>query len=204
MSTNKKNQTSICRCLFVKLGERITTVLYENGKPECIKFSGEYSRKLDKDFWDAWIYAVSFESGTLTDFCFICDELPELPEKLSHSACNTEDSIWTPRLINDALGQSHVSRRLIAKTDNDYVVVDYCVCFPSDSALEVMAVFPKSDKYHNSVYQHSETVENTEEKSEHKTEKTSLKSDVMAIDGKTELARHFIEKLQEDERRKHI
>lgn len=211
MGSKKKSTVCVCSCMFVKLGTDITTVLNENGKPECIRFEGEISRKLDESFWEDWVNAVSYESGYKADFCFICDELPELPEKLAQAVCTAEESSWTPQVISEALIQAHVRRRLIAKNSKGYVVADQTIYFPDEPALEVMAVFPKANDYAPFIK------EEKKPKADKKAKTTPASATVSAEkpdaakpkpaipfpdDGQTELARHFTEKLKEDEKRR--
>ena len=213
---SSKKDTRLCSCLFVKLDGEITTVLYENGRSECIRFNGETSRKFDGGFWEEWINAVSYESGTAVDFCIIYDELPKIPERLSGAKCSPEQSVWTPQTISEALKQANIRRRILVKNEPGYVIADYSVYFPQDKTAELKAVFPNSEKYLPAPEKPKKTEppkESTDKNSPEKSRKApgisaaekpavQTKPDPMPADGQTELARHFKEKLREDEERK--
>ncbi len=213
---SSKNNTRLCSCLFVKLDGEITTVLYENGRSECIRFNGETSRKFDGGFWEEWINAVSYESGTAVDFCIIYDELPEIPERLSGTKCSPEQSVWTPQTIAEALKQANIRRRILVKNEPGYVIADYSVYFPQDRTAELKAVFPNSEKYLPSPEKPKKTKAPKESEDKNSPEKSRKDSGIsaaekpveqvrpahMPADGQTKLAQHFQQKLKEDEERK--
>lgn len=85
---------NICHCLFWIKDNKISAVLCQNEKLCLMKFGGNMSVEYTADFWENWRDYSGFLKTSLTDFCFVYDELPYISEYFNGKECPSDKCVW--------------------------------------------------------------------------------------------------------------
>ncbi len=186
---------SICRCLFWKYKDETAVVALSDNGLEALRFIGKVFCSFSgdfNDFWCEWRQQISYESSQETDFCVISDGSLEVPEELMQKQCGIEQSQWKPDTISEAIALLNPPHCVTVRTASGFKIADYSVMFPHDEPSELTADFPAASQYSAASPKPKRKISN---------EKNAA-SEPLSEEDVTPLAREFISRLKNDEKRR--
>lgn len=114
---------TIFHCLFWIKGNMITSLLYEAGTLNVLKFKGRRTVPLTDVFWDEWKEYAGMCHGDTTDFCLIYDEKPVLNNALMSAHCENTECIWSRNKIDEAVKVLEVTEPTEIRNENGMLLV---------------------------------------------------------------------------------
>lgn len=171
----------IFRYLFVKWDNTIIPIEYDGGEFLVLSHWGEHEWEFSDNFWTDWKNAVSYVSGQAVDFCILSDEPLEVPNEFKNSYCDAEKRKWNKSLINRALEAITNNTPFQIVDADDNVLIEKC------------AMFSKKDPVNLKIYSDINL---------DSTEIRASSNGIMKDSEATVFARFFIQKNEEDEKRR--
>ena len=139
---------TIFHCLFWIKGNMITSLLYEAGTLNVLKFKGRKTVPLTDVFWDEWKEYAGMCHGDTTDFCLIYDEKPVLNDALMSAHCENTECIWSRNKIDEAVKVLEVTEPTEIRNENGMLLVK-AGCFLNvrkENIVTMTAQYRKADK----------------------------------------------------------
>ena len=139
---------TIFHCLFWIKGNMITSLLYEAGTWNILKFKGRKTVPLTDVFWDEWKEYAGMCHGDTTDFCLIYDEKPALNDALMSENCENAECIWSRNKIEEAVKVLEVTEPTEIRNENGMLLVK-AGCFLNvrkEDIVTMTAQYRKADK----------------------------------------------------------
>lgn len=139
---------TIFHCLFWIKGNMITSLLYEAGTWNILKFKGRKTVPLSDTFWDEWREYAGMCHGDTTDFCLIYDEKPILKEVLISALCEITECIWSRNKIEEAVKVLEVTEPTEIRNENGMLLVK-AGCFLNVRKEDIVTMtvqYRKADK----------------------------------------------------------
>ena len=139
---------TIFHCLFWIKGNMITSLLYEAGTLNVLKFKGRKTVPLTDVFWDEWKEYAGMCHGDTTDFCLIYDEKPVLNDALMSAHCENTECIWSRNKIDEAVKVLEVTEPTEIRNENGMLLVK-AGCFLNvrkEDIVTMTAQYRKADK----------------------------------------------------------
>ena len=139
---------TIFHCLFWIKGNMITSLLYEAGTWNILKFKGRKTVPLTDVFWNEWIEYAGMCHGDTTDFCLIYDEKPALNDALMSVKCENAECIWSRNKIEEAVKVLEVTEPTEIRNENGMLLVK-AGCFLNVRKEDIVTMttqYRKADK----------------------------------------------------------
>jgi len=139
---------TIFHCLFWIKGNMITSLLYEAGTWNILKFKGKKTVPLTDVFWNEWIEYAGMCHGDTTDFCLIYDEKPALNDALMSVKCENTECIWSRNKIEEAVKVLEVTEPTEIRNENGMLLVK-AGCFLNVRKEDIVTMttqYRKADK----------------------------------------------------------
>lgn len=126
----------------------ITSLLYDAGTLNILKFKGRKTVPLTDTFWDECREYAGMCDDDTTDFCLIYDKKPILNEALMSTQCESTDCIWSRNKIYEAVKVLEVTEPTEIRNENGMLLVK-AGCFLNvrkEDIVKMTAEYRKADK----------------------------------------------------------
>ena len=114
---------TIFHCLFWIKGNMITSLLYDAGTWNILKFKGRKTIPLKEEFWNEWREYAGMCQGDTVDLCLIYDEKITPDESLLSSQCEITECIWSRNKIEEAVKKLEVTEPAEIRNESGMLLV---------------------------------------------------------------------------------